>query len=656
MKKNYLLKGLLVMALFVFGFTQQSNAQCTAGYTYTQSSATINFTNTSVGPPGSFLVYNWDFGDGNFGYNTNETHTYAANGTYLACLTMWDSASLCTDTYCDSILVTGLSTNCAVTAAAASQGGGTYNFSATPTGTAPFTYSWTFGDGNTSTAAAPSHTYASSGTYTYCVTITDANSCTSSDCGTAIVAPNCSVSITSITQSGAAATFFTSTAGIPPFTYSWTFGDGGTSTALLPTHTYSANGGYIVCVTMTDANSCTSTYCDSILVTGVTTSCAANFSSSLSSGTALFTNTSTGPYTSTSWTFGDGGASTAASPSHTYAANGTYQVCLTVSGPGGCSDTYCSNVVVTGLTTLYNIAGGLFLGTTPMLDDATVYLIKFDPITNILSLSDSVILTVGDSGYYYFGGLVADNYRVKAALNATNPNYANYVPTYYGNQLNWLNASVITVGPNSWSNDINLINGINPGGPGFIGGNVSLGANKKAGPGDPVEGAQVMLLDMNDQAIAYVYSDANGEFSFDNLAYGTYQVYTEVLGKETVPAIVTIGPDAPSVDDIDVRIGSTNVSTGINNLTAQGVSNNVKLYPNPVNGAMNLEIDSDKSQRISLSVVNGIGQIVWTDVATFSAGTSTVSNDFSFLPNGLYTLIMSSEDGSRSSTLKFAKQ
>lgn len=65
-------------------------------------------------------------------------------------------------------------------------------------------------------------------------------------------------------------------------------------------------------------------------------------------GFAQFTNTSTNNPTTYSWTFGDGGTSTAASPNHTYAANGTYNVCLTVTNAGG-SDTYCANVNVSGI-------------------------------------------------------------------------------------------------------------------------------------------------------------------------------------------------------------------------------------------------------------------------------------------------------------------
>jgi PKD repeat protein len=47
--------------------------------------------------------------------------------------------------------------------------------------------------------------------------------------------------------------------------YSWSFGDGSTSTAQYPTHQYSTFGLYNLCLTISDsAAGCSSTYCDSI--------------------------------------------------------------------------------------------------------------------------------------------------------------------------------------------------------------------------------------------------------------------------------------------------------------------------------------------------------------------------------------------------------
>ena len=68
----------------------------------------------------------------------------------------------------------------------------------------------------------------------------------------------------------------------------------------------------------------------------------ANFNEFGTSGpaplTVNFTDFSGGAITSWNWNFGDGGASTLVSPSHTYTTAGVYDVSLTVTGPSG-SDT-----------------------------------------------------------------------------------------------------------------------------------------------------------------------------------------------------------------------------------------------------------------------------------------------------------------------------
>ena len=48
--------------------------------------------------------------------------------------------------------------------------------------------------------------------------------------------------------------------------YSWDFGDGTSSTEAFPTHTYSGNGPYVLCLTVADNNNCSDTYCDSISI------------------------------------------------------------------------------------------------------------------------------------------------------------------------------------------------------------------------------------------------------------------------------------------------------------------------------------------------------------------------------------------------------
>jgi PKD repeat protein len=79
----------------------------------------------------------------------------------------------------------------------------------------------------------------------------------------------------------------------------------------------------------------------------------ANWSASTSGLTATFTDSSTDPQgnstiTGHSWNFGDGSTSTSTSPSHTYAANGTYSVSETVTDSGGLTNTKTASVTVSG--------------------------------------------------------------------------------------------------------------------------------------------------------------------------------------------------------------------------------------------------------------------------------------------------------------------
>ncbi len=122
--------------------------------------------------------------------------------------------------------------------------------------------------------------------------------------------------------------------------WAWTFGDGGTSSAQSPSHTYTSAGTYSVSLTVTGpGGNDTLTRTSYVTVGTAPAPPVASFTGSPTSGTApllvSFSDASTGSITSWSWTFGDGGTSSAQSPSHTYTSAGTYSVSLTVTGPGG---------------------------------------------------------------------------------------------------------------------------------------------------------------------------------------------------------------------------------------------------------------------------------------------------------------------------------
>lgn len=140
-----------------------------------------------------------------------------------------------------------------------------------------------------------------------------------------------------------------------PTSWAWTFGDGGTSTAQNPTHTYTTNGTYTVCLIATNAGGSSTQVCKQVTVTNAPVIPVANFSwVNPNGGLVNFTDLSTNTPTGWAWTFGDGGTSTAQNPTHVYAANNTYNVCLVASNTAGNSPQVCKSVVVTGVSAVNN--------------------------------------------------------------------------------------------------------------------------------------------------------------------------------------------------------------------------------------------------------------------------------------------------------------
>ena len=146
----------------------------------------------------------------------------------------------------------------------------------------------------------------------------------------------------------------TSTDADGTLTHAWSFGDGTGSTAISPTHTYTAGGPYTVTLTVTDDDLATDSVSELLTLTAPPPNQppSASFTSSCTGLTCAFTNTSTdvdGTLTH-AWSFGDGTGSTAVSPSKTYAADGTYTVSLTVTDDDGALAATSQSVAVAAPT------------------------------------------------------------------------------------------------------------------------------------------------------------------------------------------------------------------------------------------------------------------------------------------------------------------
>ena len=305
------------------------NSLPTAGFSEATDQLDVDFTDLSSGPG---LSWSWDFGDGNTSIEQNPSHTYTAPGTYTVCLT---STNVCSNAQeCHSVTV------CDEATAAASAVTNVLSVDFTDVSTGTVTgWHWDFGDGNTSTDQNPTHVYATAGTYNYCLIAS--NDCGSDDtiCQTITVCDLLTANYSS-TVNGLATDFTDLSTGD---SWHWDFGDGNTSTDQNPTHAFTAPGTYNVCLAVTNTCGEDDTICMPITICGTPIAGYSGLTEELS---VLLSDQSTGVVHSWAWDFGDGNTSTDQNPTHTYAADGNYYICLIASNNCGESDTMCQTVMV----------------------------------------------------------------------------------------------------------------------------------------------------------------------------------------------------------------------------------------------------------------------------------------------------------------------
>jgi len=222
-------------------------------------------------------------------------------------------------------------------------------------------FTWNFGDDSPEEVLAPdaavNHLYEAMGHYTVTV-----EGCSKTACETVEVPvdvrdlPVAGFSSNTPVLLGNPVVFNNTTVvGWPAdTTYTWTFGDGTTSTVANPSHMYAAADTYHVSLEACNVVGCDDFTAD-VEVTGAAPVAAFTTNSPVTLGSPVsFANTTVvgNPAETTyTWTFGDGATSTEVNPMHTYTAVGTYHVTLEACNVVGC--TTATKDVVVGMAHIY---------------------------------------------------------------------------------------------------------------------------------------------------------------------------------------------------------------------------------------------------------------------------------------------------------------
>ena len=334
--------------------------QCNLMFYYTNSPANdlaVEFNALIEGA--DTTSFTWDFGDGETSTEANPTHIYADYGVYDVTLT--SNNSYCgTLTYNDFVyLIEDTTAGCYADFGFEFEEGqyGYYpvnfiDYSYSETGIS--SWAWNFGDGTTSNEQNPSHIYSEEGQYLVTLTIESGDVCSTTteyyvwvgenqwypeDCQALFYTEYnnndyLSVNFVDLSVGGNQAQIQA---------WQWSFGDGTGSSDQNPAHTYTADGEYVVTLTIF-TDSCSSTFKEMVYIedwSNPSGDCQAFFYPEFDtlSTSVQFYDLTMPNATNWDWTFGDGATSTEQNPVHVYAQIGTYTVSLTA-GSDTCSSTF----------------------------------------------------------------------------------------------------------------------------------------------------------------------------------------------------------------------------------------------------------------------------------------------------------------------------
>jgi len=218
--------------------------------TGTAGSTNFTFTDQSTG---SVTSRNWNFGDGNTSTATSPSHVYSSAGNFTVTLTVTGSGSQSSAQQAVSISAPAATVAASFSWSPASPvAGQSVSFVDLSTGGVT-SWQWNFGDGTGSTQQSPVKQFAAAGNYSVLLTVSNGSSSSSTRNIVSVaaqtpasvpVSASFAMSATMI-QSGGTVNFSDQSSGSPT-SWQWTFGDGGSSAAQNPSHSFSNAGTYTV--------------------------------------------------------------------------------------------------------------------------------------------------------------------------------------------------------------------------------------------------------------------------------------------------------------------------------------------------------------------------------------------------------------------------
>lgn len=171
-------------------------------------------------------------------------------------------------------------------------------------------------------------------------------------------------------------------------------------------------------------------------------------------------------------------------------------------------------------------------------------------------------------GYYYFHHMPTCNYTVRI-INAVDTVNHTFLPTYFNHVPHWYQADIVHLSHDVFDQNIDILCQPELNGIGQINGQIAQSAGNNY---------EVFLYNTALEVIKYTPTSINGDFSFANLPFGDYYLYSEKMGELSMIGYVSLSASDPVADVV------LTPTTGV----ADPETGNIVLYPVPASNELTI--------------------------------------------------------------------
>jgi PKD repeat protein len=326
-----------------------------------------------------------------------------------------------------------------------------------------------------------------------------------------------------------------------------------------------------------------------------------------------------------SWDFGDGNTGNGNTITHSFLSEGTYLVKLHAEDSYGCQSDYEASVGVY-FTNEFSLKGMVYQGTQP---SASGKIQLFSQTT--AGAFHKISETKPDSTHTFtFEQVRSGVYLLVAFPDYTLQSSEKYIPTYYGNEIFWEDASPIALGVASDSYEIHLTGYDSiPGGPCYIYGSLSTLMSSQQ-----VSGVTIIILDQSGNPIRYTSTNESGYFLLQGLPIGTYTVHANLTGFYSTPIQVTLEETAPG-SEVNLMIQGNSIN---GSSESPELNSNISIFPNPVHTILYIKFQRipQEDTRVEIIGTSGISSTIQSTDCINNEGLLSISTG-NLLP-GMYIL------------------